>query len=118
MPKRPCMEGEKKDDRTRDPFILSLKESLAQQQNEMMDNFSQILRQLPTCDTSSLSGGVAPFKAQINADIPIFEGHIDENVVDKCLNMLEGYFFVRNFSNRENITFALLKVIPDVKYWW
>jgi hypothetical protein len=27
-------------------------------------------------------------------------------------------FFVHNFSNRENITFALLKVIPHVKYWW
>jgi hypothetical protein len=34
------------------------------------------------------------------------------------LNFLEGYFSVHNFSDRENITFALLKVIPDVKYWW
>jgi hypothetical protein len=32
--------------------------------------------------------------------------------------MLEGYFFVHNFSNRENITFALLKVVPHVKNWW
>jgi hypothetical protein len=34
------------------------------------------------------------------------------------LNLLEGYFFVHNFSNREKITFALLKVVPHVKYWW
>jgi hypothetical protein len=34
------------------------------------------------------------------------------------LNLLEGYFFVHNFLNRENITFALLKVIPHVKDWW
>jgi hypothetical protein len=34
------------------------------------------------------------------------------------LNLLEGYFFVHNFSNRENITFALLKVVPHVKDWW
>jgi hypothetical protein len=34
------------------------------------------------------------------------------------LNLLEGYFSVHNFSNRENITFALLKVVPHVKYWW
>jgi hypothetical protein len=27
-------------------------------------------------------------------------------------------FFYDNFSNREKITFALLKVIPRVKYWW
>jgi hypothetical protein len=27
-------------------------------------------------------------------------------------------FFVHNFSNREKITFALLKVVPHVKYWW
>jgi hypothetical protein len=45
-----------------------------QQRNEMMDNFAQILRRLPTGDTYSLSGGAAPFKVQINFDIPIFEG--------------------------------------------
>jgi hypothetical protein len=28
------------------------------------------------------------------------------------------YFFVHNFSNRENITFVLLKVVPHVKDWW
>jgi hypothetical protein len=40
------------------------------------------------------------------------------NVVDKWLNMLEGYFSVHNFYDRENITFALLKVVPHVKDWW
>jgi hypothetical protein len=34
------------------------------------------------------------------------------------LNLLERYFFVHNFSNREKITFALLKAIPHVKDWW
>jgi hypothetical protein len=32
--------------------------------------------------------------------------------------LLEGYFFVHNFSNRENITFSLLKAVTHVKYWW
>ena len=27
-------------------------------------------------------------------------------------------FFFHNFSDRENITFLILKVIPHVKYWW
>jgi hypothetical protein len=40
------------------------------------------------------------------------------DVVDKWLNLLEGYFFVHNFFDRENITFALLKVVPHVKDWW
>jgi hypothetical protein len=40
------------------------------------------------------------------------------DVVYKWLNLLEGYFSVHNFSDREMITFALLKVIPHVKYWW
>jgi hypothetical protein len=53
-----------------------------------MDSFAQILRQLPTGDTYSLRGGVAPFKVQINFDIPIFEGYIDVDVVDKWLNLL------------------------------
>jgi hypothetical protein len=65
-----------------------------------------------------LSKGTTPFKVQINFDIPVFEGQIDTDVVDKWLNVLEGYFFVHNFSNRENITFALLKFIPHVKYGW
>jgi hypothetical protein len=37
------------------------------------------------------------------------------NVVDKRLNLLEGYFSVHNFSDREKISFALLKVVPHVK---
>jgi hypothetical protein len=66
----------------------------------MMDSFAQILRRIRTGDTSSLSGGTTPFKVQINFDIPIFEGHIDTNSIDKWLILLEGYFSVHNFSNR------------------
>jgi hypothetical protein len=46
------------------------------------------------------------------------QGQIDADVVDKWLNLLEGYFSVHNFSNKENITFVLLKAIPHVKDWW
>jgi hypothetical protein len=112
------MVGEKKDDGTGDPFKLLIEESLTQQRNKMMDGFAQILRRLPTGDTSSLNGGVAPFKVQINFDILIFEGQIDADDVDKWLNLLERYFFVHNFLSREKITFALLKVVPRVKDWW
>ena len=84
----------------------------------MMDSFAKILRQLPTRDASSSTRGAAPFKVQINFDIPIFEGQIDADAVDKWLNILEGYFSVHNFSNRENIMFTLLKSIPHVKDWW
>jgi hypothetical protein len=110
------MEGKKKYDRTRDPFKRFLEEFPTQHRNEMMDSSTQILRQLPIGDASSSSRGTTPFKVKINFDIPIFEGHIDANVIDKWLNLLEGYFSIHNFSNRENITFALLKVVPHVKY--
>jgi hypothetical protein len=40
------------------------------------------------------------------------------NALEKWLNLLEGYFSVHNFSEMENITFALLKAIPHVKHWW
>jgi hypothetical protein len=56
------MVGEKKYDGTRDPFKMLLEESLERQRNEMMDNFAQILRRLPTSDTSTSSGGATPFK--------------------------------------------------------
>jgi hypothetical protein len=84
----------------------------------MIDNFSQVLRRLPTGDAYSSSGGSTPFKVQINFDIPIFESQIDEDVVDKWLNLIEGYSSIHKFFDRENITFFLLKVILHVKYWW
>jgi hypothetical protein len=77
-----------------------------------------VVRDVTIGDKSSLSGGDAPFKVHINFDIPIFEGEIDADDVDKWLNLLEEYFYVHNFLNREKITFALLKVIPHVKDWW
>jgi hypothetical protein len=112
------MVGEKKYDGTGYPFKLLIEEYLTQKRNKMMDSFPQIFRRLPTGDTSSSRGGAAPFKVQINFDIPIFEGNIDVDVVDKWFNLIEGYFFVHNFSNREKITFALLKAVPHFKYWW
>jgi hypothetical protein len=63
-------------------------------------------------------GGTSPFKIQVNFDIPIFEGQIDADALDKWLNMLEGYFSVHNFSDKKKITFALLKALPHVKHWW
>jgi hypothetical protein len=81
----------------------------------MMDKFAQILRRFPTSDASTSSRGVAPFKVQINFDIPIFEYQIDVDVVDKWLNLLEGYFSVHKFSDRENITFVFLKPSPVSK---
>jgi hypothetical protein len=108
-PKRPLMEGENKYDGTRNPFKLLIEEALTQQRNEMMDSFAQILQRLPIGDASFSSGGTAPLKVQINFNIPIFEGHIDADDVDKWLNLLEEYFSFHNFSNRENITFASSK---------
>jgi hypothetical protein len=97
---------------------MLLKESLTRQRNEMMDKFAQILRRLPTREASSSSNHATPFKVHVNFDICLFEGVIDADVVDKWLNLLEGYFSVHNFSDREKITFALLKVVPHVKDWW
>jgi hypothetical protein len=68
--------------------------------------------------THPSNGGATPFKVQINFDIPIFEGQIDADAIDKCLNLPEGYFSVSNFSNREKITCVLLKAVPHVKDWW
>jgi hypothetical protein len=96
---------------------MLLKEALMQQRNEMIEKFAQILRRLPTGDTSSSSNHATPFKVQVNFDIPLFEGLKDVNVVDKRLNLLEGYCLVHNFFDREKITFALLKVVPHVKDW-
>jgi hypothetical protein len=98
-----------------------LEEALKKQRNVMMDNFAQILQWLPTGNASTSSNHsrrATPFKVQVNFDIPIFEGQIDADVVDRSLNLLEGYFSVHDFSDRERIIFALLKATPHVKDWW
>jgi hypothetical protein len=84
----------------------------------MMDKFAQILRQLPTDDTSSSSGGAAPFNVQFFFDIPIFEVQIDANAIEKWLDLIEGYFSIHNFFDREKIAFVLLKAVPHVKDQW
>ena len=113
------MEEENKDEGARDPIKILLEEALKKQHNVMIDNFAQILQWLPTYGASSSnghSGGTTPFRVQVKFDIPIFEGQIDANVVDIWLNLLEWYFSVHDFSDRENIISALLKAAPHVKY--
>ena len=81
----------------------------------MMDSFAQILQRLPRGDASasnSYSRNATPFKVQVNFEIPIFEGQIDADVIDKWLNLLDGYFSVHEFSSQEKIVFALLKTAP------
>ena len=109
------MADNKKYDGVGYPFKMLLGESLVQKMNEMMDNFAHILQQLPTIDACSSSDHATPFKVQVNFDIPLFEGPIDATVVDKWLNLLQGYFSVHNYFDREKITFSLLKVVPHVK---
>jgi hypothetical protein len=109
------MGDENKYDGEGDPIKMLLEETLPRQRNEMMENFAQILQRFSTREASSSRGHATPIKVQVNFDIPLFEGLIDADVVDKWLNMLKGYFLVHNYSDWEKITFALLKVVPHVK---
>jgi hypothetical protein len=65
-----------------------------------MDNFTQILRRFPTTtkapSTNNHFRGVTPFKVHVNFDIPLFEGQIDADALEKWLSLLERYFFVQN----------------------
>jgi hypothetical protein len=120
-PRRPPLGEEKKDEGAGDPIKMLLKEALEKQRNTMMENFAKILQRIPTSGASTSNnhyGGAIPFKVQVNFDIPIFEGQIDADVVDRWLNLLEGYFSVHDFFDRERIIFALLKAAPHVKDWW
>ena len=84
-----------------------------------MENFAHTLQHLPietcTCSSSDHFGGTSTFKVQFNFIIPVFEGQIDVEALDKWLNLLEGYFSVHKFFDKENITFAL-KPLPHVKH--
>ena len=120
-PRRHPMAEEKKDEGAGDPIKILLEEALEKQRNAMMDSFAQNLQRLPTDGASasrSYSRGATPFKVQVNFDIPIFEVQIDADVIDRWLNLLEVYFSIHDFSDREKIIFALLKATPHVKDWW
>jgi hypothetical protein len=116
------MVEEKKNNGADNPMNLLLEQALTRQRDEMMENFSHILQCLSIASSASSSsshfGGTFPFKVQVNFDIPVFEGQIDAEALEKWLTLLEGYFSVHNFSDKEKITFALLKAIPHVKHSW
>jgi hypothetical protein len=69
-----------------------------------------------TSSSSVHFGGTSPFKVQVNFDIPIFEGQKYADALYKWLNLLEGYFSIHNFSERENIISTLLKALTHVKH--
>jgi hypothetical protein len=76
---------------------------------------------MATTEASSTRNNFAsetPFKVQFNFDIPLFEGQIDVDALEKWLNLLEGYYFVQKQIDSENITFALLKSLTHVISWW
>jgi len=116
------MAEENKNDRADNLINLLLEKALTQQRDEMMEIFAHILKHLPiVSDTYSSSGhfgDTLTFKVQVNFYIPIFEGQIDVEALEKWLTLLEGYFSVHNFSEKEKITFALFKALPHVKHWW
>jgi hypothetical protein len=95
------MAEEKKNDGADDPINMLLEQALTRQRDEMMENFSHILQCLPietrAYSSSDHFGSTSPFKVQVNFDIPIFEGQIDAEALDKWLNLLEGYFSVHQF---------------------
>jgi hypothetical protein len=86
--------------------------------DKMMENFSHIFQrrsiEIGASSSNSHFGCTSPFKVQVNFDIPVFEVQIDADALDKWLNLLEGYFSVHNFFDRENITFALLKALSTM----
>lgn len=115
------MADEKKEKGAGDAIKILLEEALEWQRNVMMVNFAQILQRLPRGNayaSNSYSGNATPFKVQVNFEIPIFEGQIDVDVINKCINLLDGYFSIHDFSSQEKITFSLLRAAPHVKDWW
>jgi hypothetical protein len=77
-PKKSLMAEEKKINGADDPINQLLEQVLTRQRDEMMENFSHILKHLLiSSGASSSSGyfeGTSPFKVQFNFDIPVFEG--------------------------------------------
>ena len=86
------MAEEKKNDGADDPISLLLEQALTRQRDEMMENFFHILKRLMIASSASSSsdhfGSTSLLKVQVNFDIPVFEGKIDANALEKWLNLL------------------------------
>jgi hypothetical protein len=121
-PRNPQWQKIRKMDGANDLINLLLVQALMRQRDKMMENFVHILQRLlieiGASSSSGHFGGTSPFKVQVNFDIPVFEGRIDAEALEKWLTLLEDYFTVHNFSDKENITFVFLKALPHVKNWW
>ena len=65
--------------------------------------------------SSNHFGGTIPFKVQVNFDIPILEGQIDADALEKWVNLLEGYFSVYNFSIEKISLSPSLRLSPMSK---
>ena len=59
---------------------------------------------------------VIPFKVQVDFYIPLFEGKIDDDALEKWLSLLKDYCFVKYFST--SVSPSLLKSHPCVKDRW
>jgi len=53
-----------------------------------------------------------PFKVHVSFNIPIFEGQIGADPIDKWLDLLEGYFSVHDFPVRKRLPFHFSKSPP------
>ena len=97
-PKKHLMVTKNKNDGVEYYINMLLEQALTRHREKMMDNFSHMLQCLLiatwTSSSSDHFGGTSPFKVQVNFDIPIFEGHIDVDALEKWLNLLEGYFSI------------------------
>ena len=108
-PQQSPMEEVKKDEGVGYPIKILLEEALEKQRNAMMDSFAQILQWFPTYGASTSNNhsvGATLFKVHVQFDIPLFEGQIDANIIDRWFNLLEGYFSVHDFSDQEKIIFC------------
>jgi hypothetical protein len=105
------MEKENKSDGANDPISLLLQQAFTRQRDEMMENFSHILQRLPieidAYSSSNHFGSTSPFKVQVNFYIPVFEGQIDVEALEKWFTLLEVYFSVHNLSTRTNESLGL-----------
>ena len=67
----------------------------------MMENFSHILQCLPIATWAYSSnnhfGGTSPFKVQVTFDIPVFEGQIDAEALEKMVNSARRLFLSSQF---------------------
>ncbi|OMO60967.1 hypothetical protein CCACVL1_23781 [Corchorus capsularis] len=61
---------------------------------------------------------VESFKMEVRIEIPIYDGELDPEKLNRWIKQLEVYFSTKPYTNQQKISFARLRLGNHAVTWW